>query len=61
MRSLFLVVALVSMSLVSEVYPAPCFAVAGGPTYENARAVFIGQVVRIEPYDTDFSGPVGIA
>lgn len=61
MRSVFLVVALVSMSLFSEVKASPCSAVAGGPTYENAGAVFIGEVVKFDPYDTDFSGPIGIA
>ena len=62
MRSLFVVVALVSMSLVFKVNAAPCFAVSDGyPTaYEHARAVFIGEVVKIEPFNSDFTGPLGL-
>ena len=61
MRRLFFLVALVSMSLVSEVKASPCLAVAGGPSFDDAGAVFIGTVVKMEPYDKDYSGPIGIA
>ena len=60
MKSLFLVLTLVSLSfvslsLVSNANAAPCFVVPYGPsvTYEDARAVFIGEVLRVEPLTSE--------
>ncbi|HXQ36534.1 MAG TPA: hypothetical protein VN843_21155 [Anaerolineales bacterium] len=55
MKSLFLVLALVSLSLVSKVNAAPCNVSPYGPlaTYEDARAVFIGEVLRVEPLTSE--------
>lgn len=55
MKSLFLAVALVSMFLDSNANAAPCFVVSDSypEAYENARAVFIGKVVKIESFTSE--------
>ena len=62
MKSLFLVVTLVSMSLVSKVNASPCFVFSDSypAAYESARAVFIGEVVKIEPLNSYEDGPLEI-
>ena len=62
MRSLFLVVALISMCLVAKANVVACYVVAESyPTaYENARAVFIGEVVKIEPLTSYLKGELEI-
>ena len=59
MKSLFLAVALVSLSLVSEVNAFPCNVVPGYLP-EPKSAIFIGEVVKKEPLGSDLSGFLGI-
>ena len=55
MKSLFLAVAVVSMFLVSNVNATPCFVISDSysEAYEKARAVFIGEVVKVEPFTSE--------
>ena len=58
MKSLFLAVTLISLSLFAKVNAAPCFAFSDSypGAYTKARAVFIGEVIKIEPSDSYVDG-----
>ena len=62
MKSLFLVVALISMSLVGKVNATSCFVISDSypAAYNDARAVFIGEVVKIEPFTSEVHGPTEV-
>ena len=53
MKTIIAIVALVSMSLVGKVNGAPTNLSGVADSYERARAVFIGEVVKIEPFITE--------
>jgi hypothetical protein len=59
MKSLLLIVTLVSLSFVSKVNATPCFVISPGypEAYEKASAVFIGKVVKIELLKSEARGP----
>lgn len=59
MKTLFLAVFLVSMSLVSTVNASPCFAL---PEYlqEPKSAIFIGEVLKKDLLGSDVKGSLGI-
>lgn len=59
MKSLFLAVALVSLSLFSEVTAFSCNVVPGGLP-EPRSAIFIGEVMKKEPLGRDVSDFLGI-
>lgn len=62
MRSLFVVVALVSLPVVAKVNATACFVVVDNhpEAYREARAVFIGEVIKIEPFNAEVRGPMEI-
>lgn len=61
MKTLFLAVTLVSLSLVSEVNASPCFPLTDYlTTSKDARAIFIGEVVKREPLGSAVDGFLGI-
>ena len=59
MKSLFLAIAFISLSVVSEVNAFPCNVVPGYLP-EPKSAIFIGEVVKKESLGSDLSGFLGI-
>ena len=62
MKAVVAVVTLVMMSFCANAKPTPCFVVPYDVPgeYENARAVFIGEVMKVEePLTADPGGPPG--